>query len=79
LIGINNRNLATLKVDLNVTKQILEQNSAEGKIIVSESGISTPADLRFLSLYGVQAFLVGSAVMLAGDVKEKVKELVSAL
>jgi indole-3-glycerol phosphate synthase len=79
LIGINNRNLATLKVDLNVTKQILEQNGAEGKIIVSESGVSTPADLRFLRLYGAQAFLVGSSVMLADNVEEKVKELVAAL
>ena len=79
LVGINNRNLATLKVDLNVTKKILEQNSAEGKIIVSESGVNTPADLRFLRLYGAQAVLVGSAVMLAGNVEGKVKELVSAL
>ena len=79
LIGINNRNLATLKVDLNVTKQILEQNDTDGKIIVSESGVKSPADLRFLRLYGAQAFLVGSSVMLAGNVEEKVKELVSAL
>jgi len=79
LVGINNRDLATLKVDLNVTKKILEQNSTEDKIIVSESGVNTPADLRFLRLYGAQAFLVGSAVMLAGNVEEKVKELVSAL
>lgn len=79
LVGINNRNLATLKVDLNVTKKILEQNSAEDKIIVSESGVNTSADLRFLRLYGAQAFLVGSAVMLADDVEGKVKEFVSAL
>jgi indole-3-glycerol phosphate synthase len=79
LIGINNRDLATLKVDLNVTKQILEQNGVEGKIIVSESGVNSPADLRFLRLYGSHAFLVGSAVMLAGNVEEKVRELVSAL
>ncbi|MBN1357501.1 indole-3-glycerol-phosphate synthase [Candidatus Bathyarchaeota archaeon] len=79
LVGINNRNLATLKVDLNVTKKILEQNNAEGKIVVSESGVTTPAELRFLRLYGAQAFLVGSAVMLAKDIEGKVKELVSAL
>jgi indole-3-glycerol phosphate synthase len=79
LVGINNRDLATLKVDLNVTKKILEKNGAEDKIIVSESGVSKPVDLRFLRLYGAQAFLVGSAVMLAGNVEEKVKELVSAL
>lgn len=79
LVGINNRNLATLKVNLNVTKTILEQNGAEGKIVVSESGVSTPADLRFLRECGAQAFLVGSAVMLADNVEGKVKEFVSAL
>jgi indole-3-glycerol phosphate synthase len=79
LVGINNRDLATLKVDLNVTKEILERNDAEGKIAVSESGINTPADLRFLRECGANAFLIGSAVMLADDVEGKVREFVSAL
>jgi indole-3-glycerol phosphate synthase len=79
LIGINNRNLATLKVDLNVTKGILERNNAKGKIVMSESGINTAADLRFLRKCGAHAFLIGSAVMLAENVEEKVKEFVSAL
>jgi indole-3-glycerol phosphate synthase len=79
LVGINNRNLATLKVDLSVTKGILERNDAEGKIVVSESGINTSADLRFLRECGAHAFLIGSAVMLADDVEEKVREFVSAL
>jgi indole-3-glycerol phosphate synthase len=79
LVGINNRDLATLKVDLNVTKRILERNSAEGKIVVSESGINTAADLRFLRECGAHAFLIGSAVMLADNVEKKVKEFVSAL
>ncbi len=79
LVGINNRNLATLKVDLNVTKEILERNRAEGKVVVSESGVNTAADLRFLRECGAQAFLIGAAVMLADDVEEKVREFVSAL
>ena len=79
LVGINNRDLSTLKVDLGVTKRILEQNSADGKVVVSESGISTAADVRFLRLYGAQAFLVGSAVMLSDDIEDKIRELVSAL
>ena len=79
LVGINNRDLATLKVDLNVTKGILERNSAEGKIVVSESGINTPADLHFLHECGAHAFLIGSAIMLADNVEKKVKEFVSAL
>jgi indole-3-glycerol phosphate synthase len=79
LVGINNRNLATLKVDLNVTQRILEQNNAEGKIVVSESGVNTAADLRFLRECGAHAFLIGSAVMLASNIEAKVKEFVSAL
>jgi len=79
LVGINNRNLATLKVDLNVTKAILESNRAEGKVVVSESGINTATDLRFLRECGAQAFLIGSAVMLADNVEAKVREFVSAL
>jgi len=79
LVGINNRNLATLKVDLNVTKAILESNRAEGKVVVSESGINTATDLRFLRECGAQAFLIGSAVMLADNVEAKVREFVLAL
>ena len=79
LIGINNRNLGTLKVDLNVTKLILQNNYDSGKIIVSESGINTSADISFLRKSGAQAFLVGSAIMRSGNVEEKVKELVQAV
>jgi indole-3-glycerol phosphate synthase len=79
LIGINNRNLATLKIDLKVTKEILEINPPTGKPVVSESGIATPDDLRFLRNCGADAFLIGSAVMLANNIEEKVREFVSAL
>jgi indole-3-glycerol phosphate synthase len=79
LVGINNRNLATLKVGLNVTKDILKRNRAEGKVVVSESGVNTAADLRFLRECGAQAFLIGSAVMLADNVEKKVREFVSVL
>jgi indole-3-glycerol phosphate synthase len=78
-IGINNRDLKTLKVDLKTTKRILEDVDPKGKIIVSESGIQTPADIHFLRECGVHAFLVGSAIMIANDIEKKVKELVTAL
>jgi len=78
LVGINNRNLGTLKVDLNVTKQILEKTSPKEKIVVSESGINTPEDVRFLRGCGAKAFLVGSAIMKADNVEAKVKEFVQA-
>lgn len=79
LVGINNRDLATLKVDLNTTKEILRCNSSEEKAVVSESGIKTPADVRFLRACGAHAFLIGSAIMFAEDIEQKVKEFVSAL
>ena len=79
LVGINNRNLATLQVDLNVTKEILERNEAEGKVVVSESGINTAADIVFLRSCGAQAFLVGSAIMSVDNIKETIREFVSAL
>jgi indole-3-glycerol phosphate synthase len=78
LIGINNRNLATLKVDLNVTKRILKRNPSNQKLVVSESGICDPADLQFLRSCGAKAFLIGSAVMLADYVEDKVREFVNA-
>jgi indole-3-glycerol phosphate synthase len=79
LIGINNRYLGTLEVDLGVTKRILEKNDAHGKIVVSESGVKTSADLRFLNECGAHAFLIGSAIMMADNIEKRVKEFVLAL
>jgi indole-3-glycerol phosphate synthase len=78
LIGINNRDLKALAVDLRTTKRILERNETEGRIIVSESGINTAEDIRFLRKFGAHAFLVGSAIMKSTDIKAKVMELVNA-
>lgn len=78
LVGINNRNLGTLQIDLNVTKEILATSPHNGKVVVSESGVNTPADLRFLRSCGAQTFLIGSAVMMAKDVEAKVREFVNA-
>ncbi len=79
LVGINNRDLRTFAVDLNITRRLLQTMSSTGKVVVSESGITTPADIRFLHASGAQAFLVGSAIMDADDVEGKVQELVMAL
>ncbi len=78
MIGINNRDLKTLKVDLDVTRRILAKHGAEGKVIISESGINSPEDIRFLRECGAHAFLVGTAVMKAGNIKKKIEELVKA-
>lgn len=78
LIGINNRNLATLKTDLNTTKQILEKHENHSKMVISESGIKTNVDLQFLRDCGAFAFLIGSSIMLADDIELKVKEFVQS-
>jgi indole-3-glycerol phosphate synthase len=79
LIGINNRNLGTLEVDLTLTRKLLANSDCRDKIVVSESGIESPADIRFLSKCGAAAFLVGSAIMLSADIEQKVRELVETL
>jgi indole-3-glycerol phosphate synthase len=78
IIGINNRNLADLTIDLNTTKKILKANHFEGLVIASESGISTQTDLQLLSQVGVSAFLIGSSIMLTENIEEKVREFVNA-
>lgn len=79
LVGINNRDLGSLEINLNTTKEILEKTNKKSKLIVSESGIKTPADLFFLHNCGVDAFLIGSAIMKAENIQEKVKEFVSTI
>lgn len=79
LIGINNRNLNTLKIDLKVTQQILSTQGKQGRTVISESGIKNPGHMQFLRTCGADAFLVGSSIMLAEDVECKVKELVNTL
>lgn len=78
LIGINNRNLATLKIDLNTTKHILHKHRKHGKTIVSESGIKTAADLQFLRSSGADAFLIGSSIMSTDNIEGKVREFIEA-
>jgi indole-3-glycerol phosphate synthase len=78
LIGINNRDLRTLKIDLKTTATILEKIDSKNKLVVSESGIMNPQDLIFLRSCGSQAFLIGSSVMMADNIEQKVKEFVTA-
>lgn len=79
LVGVNNRDLKTLKVDLKVTENVLCGVGKISKVVVSESGVNGPSDILFLHGCGAHAFLVGSAVMLADNIEEKVRELVMAL
>lgn len=74
IIGINNRDLATLAIDPQHAPRLAEKIPREGHLRVAESGIATRADL--LRLDGiVDAVLIGSAFMQAEDVEAKLREL----
>ncbi len=77
LIGVNNRNLDTLEIDLKTTQKVLE-GFTKNRPILSESGIETTADIQYLKKCGADAFLIGSSIMKSGDIKEQVKNLVNA-
>ena len=66
LIGVNNRNLETFEVSLDVSKALAGE-APEGAILVSESGLSSGEDLRKLKEYGYKGFLIGEAFMRATD------------
>ena len=66
LLGINNRNLKTFEVSLDTTLGLLK-DVPEGHLLVTESGISTVADVQRMRSAGVQAFLVGEVFMRADE------------
>jgi indole-3-glycerol phosphate synthase len=78
LLGVNNRDLRTLRVDLGTTRRVLANVDLGDKVVVSESGIQGAEDVCRLRGYGAKAFLVGSAIMLAEDIEGKVRELAMA-
>ncbi|OGI57048.1 MAG: indole-3-glycerol-phosphate synthase, partial [Candidatus Muproteobacteria bacterium RBG_19FT_COMBO_61_10] len=74
LIGINNRDLRTFETRLETTLDLLSQIPAD-RIVITESGIHTPADVARMRAHGVHAFLVGEAFMRADDPGAKLAEL----
>ena len=67
LIGINNRDLRSFKTDLAITERLAPRIPKE-RIVVAESGLSTPADLARLARSGVSTFLIGESLMRQDDV-----------
>ena len=67
LVGINNRNLKTLQVDLATTLELAKDFPAD-RLLVGESGIYSPADIAKLRQAGAQAFLIGESLMRQDDV-----------
>lgn len=74
LIGINNRDLRSFETRLDVTLEMLGE-VPDDRIVVTESGIHTPADVALMRSHGVNAFLVGEAFMKADDPGAKLAEL----
>ena len=75
LIGVNNRDLATFRTDLAVTERLAPRLAAAGVVVVGESGIFTPADVRRLEAAGAHAVLVGEALMRESDVGRALQRL----
>jgi indole-3-glycerol phosphate synthase len=89
LVGVNNRNLKTFKVDLATTERLaarlkssagvtpaLDRRDACPTLLVAESGIHTRADVERLKKCGANAILVGESLMRGGDIKSKIRELI---
>ncbi len=74
LLGINNRDLRTFKTDLGNTLRMAELVE-DRRVLVSESGIHTRADVNKLADVGVSAILVGESLMRSDDISAKIREL----
>ena len=77
VIGINNRDLRTFHTDVSLSERLVRL-IPRGKIVVSESGISTREVALNLKRRGIHAVLVGEALVVASDVAAKVRELVTS-
>jgi indole-3-glycerol phosphate synthase len=78
IIGINNRNLRTLEVDINTSKSLLSL-IPDSRIKIVESGIKDEKDLIFYDKFKVNAFLIGEALVTASNPGEKLKRFCSVL
>jgi indole-3-glycerol phosphate synthase len=81
LIGINNRDLKTFKVDLATTEKLAAKLfpspvTRHSSLLVAESGIHTRADVERLKKCGAGAILVGESLLRGGDIKSKIRELI---
>jgi indole-3-glycerol phosphate synthase len=78
IIGINNRDLKTLNISLRNTLELLK-DVPDDRIVVSESGIDTRADVEAIESTRTDAILVGTAIMKADDIGKKIDELMGKI
>jgi indole-3-glycerol phosphate synthase len=74
LLGINNRDLESLKVDLELSPEILDNIPSDLSVVI-ESGIETRHDIETFMKLGVSGFLIGTSLILSGSPREKLQEL----
>ena len=76
LLGINNRDLRTFETSLDTTRRLSRLAPAD-RLLIAESGLSTPADLADLARYGARAFLIGESLMRHDDVASATRALLA--
>jgi indole-3-glycerol phosphate synthase len=76
IIGINNRDLKTFKIDLQVTFNLIKKIPDKKYTVVSESGINDSNDIEKLRKAGINAVLIGESLMRAEKIEDKIKEFI---
>lgn len=74
LVGINNKDLRTFETDLGTSESLAAQIPAD-RVVVSESGLGTPADLARMSRAGINTFLIGESLMRKPDLRTATRDL----
>ena len=76
LLGINNRNLKTFETTLDTTRELSRMVPAD-RVLVSESGLNTPAELADMAQYGARTFLIGESLMRQEDVENATRTILA--
>ena len=77
LLGVNNRDLNTFRTDLQTTRDLARRVPGD-RLLVSESGLSTPEDLADMARHGARCFLIGESLMRQDDVAGATRDLLAA-
>jgi indole-3-glycerol phosphate synthase len=77
MIGVNNRNLQTFQVSLDTSERLIAE-APRDRIMISESGLKNAKSLRHLQALGFRGFLIGEALMRAGDPEAALRDLIAA-